>query len=63
MGVRVLANVSDGGLPFGGILAIVNYTTRDATGTMHALASVRTLDPCGAGWSTGSSLTMECDGP
>lgn len=53
VGVRVLANVTDDGTPFGGILAVVNFTDRDANGTMHAIASVRTLDPCGLG--SGSS--------
>ena len=51
IGVRVLANVSDdgGGSPFGGVLAVVNFTAPDANGTVQALASVRTLDPCGIG--------------
>ena len=51
VGVRALANVTDDGLPFGGILTVVNFTARDANGTMHATASIRTLDPCGRGSS------------
>lgn len=77
VGVRVLANVTDEGVPFGGILTVINFTAPDgfvsglptracpcrvfhlperralfeslrrtANGTMHALASIRTLDPC-----------------
>ena len=68
VGVRVLANVSDGsghtgraspggmladGTVFGGILLVVNFTAPAANGTMEALASIRTLDPCGIG--SGSS--------
>lgn len=62
VGVRVLANVSDGNrTPFGGILAVVNFTARAADGTMQALASIRTLDPCAVeGLSSGvsSGLSM-----
>ena len=48
VGVSVLANVS-AGAPFGGILTIVNFSAPDANGTMTALASIRTLNPCGSG--------------
>ena len=46
--MSVLANVS-GGAPFGGILTLVNFSAPDANGTIHAQASVRTLNPCGSG--------------
>ena len=53
VGVSVLANVSDDGggalAPFGGVLTLVNFSAPDANGTIHALASVRTLNPCGSG--------------
>lgn len=49
VGVRALANISTDGEPFGGILAIVNFSAPDANGTMHAQASIRTLNPCGSG--------------
>jgi sucrose-6-phosphate hydrolase SacC (GH32 family) len=53
-GVRVLANVTqDAGSAFGGILTVVNFTAPNANGTMQAVASVRTLDPCGV--ESGSS--------
>ena len=44
----------DGGgaaVPFGGVLTVVNFTaaTPDANGTITALASIVTLDPCGGG--------------
>ena len=48
VGVSVLANVS-AGAPFGGILTIVSFSAPDANGTMTALASIRTLNPCGSG--------------
>lgn len=48
VGVSVLANVTDGS-PFGGVLTVVNFTAPDpATGTMNAVASIRTLNPCGS---------------
>ena len=55
IGVRVLANVStdEEQAPFGGILTVVNFTAPDTNGTRHAVASIRTLDPCGVG--SGSS--------
>ena len=49
VGVYVLANVSHNGAPFGGVLTIINFTAPDGTGTMHATASIRTLNPCGSG--------------
>jgi sucrose-6-phosphate hydrolase SacC (GH32 family) len=48
VGVSVLANVS-AGVPFGGILVVVNFTAPDSNGTINALASIRTLNPCGSG--------------
>jgi len=47
IGVSVLANTS-GGVPFGGVLTIVNFSTPDTNGTIKATASIRTLDPCAA---------------
>ena len=58
VGVSVLANVSAGGerSPFGGVLAVVNFTAPDAaTGIMAATASIRTLDPC-TGGNTGVTV-------
>jgi len=48
IGVSVLANVS-AGQPFGGILTVVNFTAPDINGTIQAIASIRTLNPCGSG--------------
>ena len=48
VGVSVLANVS-GGVPFGGVLTILNFSAPDANGSLTALASIRTLNPCGSG--------------
>ena len=48
LGVSVLANAS-AGVPFGGVLTMVNFTAPDANGTITALASIRTLNPCGSG--------------
>ena len=49
VGVHVLANASEGGTPtpYGGILLLVNFTARKADGSMQAVASIVTLDPCG----------------
>ena len=49
VGVRVLSNVTSDGDVYGGILLVANFTQRDTNGTMHALASIRTLNPCGTG--------------
>ena len=48
VGISVLSNVT-AGQPFGGILTVVNFTAPDSTGTIDAVASIRTLNPCGSG--------------
>jgi hypothetical protein len=58
VGVSVLANVSAAGTPFGGVLVIVNFTTPDANGIIAAVASIRTLNPCGSGSSGHSQATF-----
>ena len=49
VGVSVLSNVTASGNPFGGVLIVVNFTNPDANGTIVAVASIRTLNPCGIG--------------
>merc|ERR1712166_98964 len=56
IGVSVLANVSNG-KPFGGVLAMVNFTAPDSSGTINAMASIRTLDPCASSPDAGSPTT------
>jgi hypothetical protein len=48
VGVSVLSNVT-AGIPFGGVLTVVNFTAPDVNGTIVAMASIRTLNPCGSG--------------
>ena len=56
IGVSVLANVSNGN-PFGSVLTMVNFTAPDACGTMNAMTSIRTLDPCASSLDAGSPTT------
>ena len=59
VGVTVLANLTAEGSPFGGVLAIVNFTAPDTTdGTIKATASIRTLNPCGTGSAGLSQVTF-----
>jgi len=44
--LSVLANVT-AGVPVGGVQTMINFSAADANGTIHATASIRTLNPCG----------------